>query len=76
MKENKTHTICEDIYDLIKITALPKRQSDSWAELARTNAKLASQRLGEYLKNKNIEYSGDTSIIIGNNIKVTVENIK
>lgn len=70
MKKNKNFLL-NNIYDLMKICALPKKQNDDWAKLNRLHAKEATKEIGKYLKHKNIcvSYEG---IEIGKHIKIIV----
>lgn len=66
--------IINNIYDLIKVCALPKNQNDDWAQLSRKHAKEAAKEMRIYLENKNISVDNEI-ILIGKHIKITVENI-
>lgn len=68
MEKNK---IMENIYDLIKETALSNRQNDDWAILSRKHQKEAKRELGRYLRYKNIEWEGN-KIKIGKHIVLTI----
>jgi hypothetical protein len=67
----------EDIYDLIKECALPKGQNDEWAVMSRKFAKEARKNIGEYLREKNIEWNGDTNKIhIGRSITIIITDFE
>lgn len=58
----KKKIMFENIYDVIKGTAINEPISD-WEKLAKKHEKQASKELGKWIKNKNIEWDGDTNEI-------------
>ncbi len=74
MNNYKDKQLLEDIYDVIKVTALSDNQIDDYAYMSRKHAKEASKGLHDFLKDKNIEWSGDDNTIrIGKHITIRVE---
>ena len=63
--------IAENIYDVIKATALSRKDTSEWAELSRKHEKEARQELGQYLKDKHIDW-GNNTINIGKHITITI----
>ena len=43
-----------DLFDIIKVLALPKNQNDDYADLSRKHAKQAGDNIKKLLKNRNI----------------------
>lgn len=67
----------EDIYDLIKGCVLSKNQNDDWANLSRKFSKEAQKNIGKYLRDKNIEWNGDTNKIhIGKSITIIITDFE
>lgn len=70
MRDNKKRAMFENIYDYLKVLALPKNQDDEWAKLSRKFAKQAETDLKRFIKNKHVEWDGDNNIItIGRQFK-------
>lgn len=65
----KDKQLLEDIYDLVKATALSDNDKSRFAELSHTHADEADVNLHAYLYNKNMEWDGDKNTIkIGKHI--------
>ena len=60
--KEKRKMIFEDIYDLIKGTAINEPSND-WEKLAKKHEEQAKKELGKWVKNKNLEWDGDTNEI-------------
>jgi hypothetical protein len=71
----KKELIMENIYDVIKVCALNKSQSDGWADLSRKHAEEASKELYKFLRYKSIEWDGNI-IRIGKHITLTITDNK
>jgi len=66
--------LLEDIYDYLKETALPVKQSDEWGKLSREHALEARKNLGEYLRQKNMEWDPISNTIkIGDRVTLRLE---
>ena len=59
----KQRKMFENIYDLIKVCGLSDKQNDNWGQLSRKHGKEAKKELGQFIRNKNIEWNGNTNII-------------
>lgn len=67
----KQKIMFENIYDLIKATALPKKQNNGWAKLARKHEQEARKELGAFIKTKEIVWDNDNNTIsIGKRFKI------
>lgn len=63
----------ENIYDAIKILALPSDQEDGWTKLARQHEKDAKRELRKFMYNKSITWDGDNNTIsIGRDFVITL----
>ena len=60
-----------NLYDLIKVNALPKSQNDDWAELSRKHGNEAKKEIGKFIRNKAISVD-DHEIKIGRGITLTI----
>lgn len=60
--KEKRKMIFEDIYDLIKGTAINEPGND-WEKLAKKHEEEARKELGKWVKNKTTEWDGDNNEI-------------
>ena len=66
--------LLEDIYDVIKVLAIPHKQDDSWGELCKEHAGEASKNLGDYLHQKNMVWDPISNTIkIGDRVTLRLE---
>jgi len=70
-----TKDLTNNIYDLVKATALKDKQNDDWAILSRQFAQDSKKQMHKYLSNKDMSISNNV-IYIGKKIKVIIEEVK
>jgi hypothetical protein len=71
-----TREIINNIYDVIKATAIRKSENNGWTELSRQHEKEARAELGKWLRPKEIMVDLEHGfILIGKHIKITIERI-
>ena len=71
MTIEKKKQVLENIYDLVKVTALSDKQNDDWAKLSRKHGEEARKEMKKFLSHKHIEWCGD-SIRIGRDFKIVL----
>ena len=73
MQQKKIHgRMFENIYDLIKVTALSNKQQDGWATLSRKFGNDAKKELGNWIRNKDISISNNI-ITIGKHFVIKMQ---
>jgi hypothetical protein len=69
-----TRAIINNIYDVIKATAIRKSENNGWIELSSQHEKEARAELGKWLRTKEIMVDLEHEfILIGKHIKITIE---
>ena len=72
---NNQQRIANDLYDLIKVCGLHKKQNNVFAELSKKHAEEARKNIKKLLYGKTIEVNGNT-IKIGRDILITINHKK